>query len=130
MHISRVRHPPSPNSIKGRAGVIQGWCFCHLLWTIDRPPRSEGFLFEGVGNFLTKGGEKTPLVGFVRVGETLFGGVRKRDVGGLKRGVLGVSGALQKHHPGSYDHPPPKSPPKSPLLAAAPPAAPAAAPPA
>ena len=25
------------------------------------PPRSKGFLFEGVGSFLTKGSKKTPL---------------------------------------------------------------------
>ena len=31
-------------------GAKQGGSFCHLLWTIDRPPR-EGFLFEGVGKF-------------------------------------------------------------------------------
>ena len=32
----------------------------HLLWTIDRIYRSEGFL-KGVGHFLTKGSKKTPL---------------------------------------------------------------------
>ena len=33
--------------------------FCRLLWKIVRPPRSEGFLFKGVANFLTNGGKKT-----------------------------------------------------------------------
>ena len=33
--------------------------FCQLSWKNDRPPRSEGFLFEGVAHFLT-GGKKTP----------------------------------------------------------------------
>ena len=37
-----------------------GGSFCHLLWTIDPLPCSGGFLFEGVGNFLTKGSNKTP----------------------------------------------------------------------
>ena len=32
-----------------------------LLWNNDRPPRGEGFLFEGVANSPTKGGKKTPL---------------------------------------------------------------------
>ena len=39
------------------------------LWTIDRPSRSEGFLFAGVGNFLTEGSKKTlPGLGLGRVG--------------------------------------------------------------
>ena len=33
---------------------------CHLWRKNDRPPCSEGFLFEGAANFLTKGGKKTP----------------------------------------------------------------------
>ena len=38
--------------------------FCHLLWKIDRPPRSEGFLVTGLANFLTTGGKKpsSPMV--------------------------------------------------------------------
>ena len=32
--------------------------FCEIV----RPPRSEGFIFKGVANFLTKGGKKTPLI--------------------------------------------------------------------
>ena len=41
-------------------GNPTGGSFCHLLWIIDRPPRREGFLVEGVGNFLRKGSRKTP----------------------------------------------------------------------
>ena len=33
--------------------VGPGGSFCHL-WKIDRPPLSEGFLFEGFAHFLTK----------------------------------------------------------------------------
>ena len=29
-----------------------GGAFCDLLWKMVRPPRSEGFLFKGVANFL------------------------------------------------------------------------------
>ena len=35
--------------------------FLPPLWKNDRPTGSQGFLFEGVANFLTKGGKKTPL---------------------------------------------------------------------
>ena len=41
-------------SLATEAGVS----FCHLLWKIVPPPRSEGFLFKVVALFLTKGGEK------------------------------------------------------------------------
>ena len=40
---------------------MPGGSFCHLLRRHDRAPRSEGFLLEGVANFLMKGGRKTPL---------------------------------------------------------------------
>ena len=52
-----------PNQRYGLNGSwFSGGSFRHLLWRIDRPPRSEGFLFEGVRNFLTEGSQKTPLL--------------------------------------------------------------------
>ena len=37
-----------------------GESFSHVLWKIDRPPCSEGLLFEVAANFLT-GGERPPV---------------------------------------------------------------------
>ena len=48
-------------SSQGEANSRAGGSFCHVWWKNDRSPCSEGFLFEGVANFLTKGGKKTPV---------------------------------------------------------------------
>ena len=40
--------------------LTQGGLFA--TWTNDGPPCREGFLFEGVANFLTRGGKKIPLL--------------------------------------------------------------------
>ena len=37
-----------------------GGSFSHLLWKLVRPPRSDGFLFKGFANLLTKGWQKDP----------------------------------------------------------------------
>ena len=48
-----------PQSLWRFLGFLFFSSSCHL-WKNDRPPCSEGFRFEGVANFLAKGGKKDP----------------------------------------------------------------------
>ena len=52
-HMCCQCHGWSEPPISGSGGL-----FAKKLWTIHRPPRGEGLLVEGVGNFL-KGGKKS-----------------------------------------------------------------------
>ena len=51
-----------PLSVVRELLIAAGRSSCQLLRTIDRPPRSDGFLIEGVRHFLTQGGKKTPWI--------------------------------------------------------------------
>ena len=76
---------PRRSSPKRKGSPDRG-SFCRLLWKNDRPPHSEGSLFEGVTHFLTKGGKKTllsPATQSVRQGKS-FGQPRQTGAG-LKR---------------------------------------------
>ena len=57
---------------------------------IHQPARHEGFLFEGVANFLTKGGKKTPQAGCQRQTKGRLWNVPTPPPPPRKKGVLVV----------------------------------------